>query len=127
MIQHKLAEMAIRTFAAESKTYRVEGMINGHLEGFSWAEPNAAFVMMKAIEEFAAECSMVKVFATEVLDYCVDEAVQVHGGNGYSSEYPVERGYRDSRINRIFEGTNEIMRVIIARAILEEGAALTLR
>src|SRR6202161_3413808 len=83
MIQHKLAEMAIRIYATESTSYRVVGLIEGQLEGFSWSQPNASQTMLKAVEEFAAECSYIKIFASEMLDYVVDEGVQIHGGYGY--------------------------------------------
>lgn len=121
MIQHKLAEMAIQIFAAESMTYRVVGLIESQLENFSWEQPSAAQTMLKAVEEFAVECSYVKVFASEMLDYVVDEGVQIHGGYGYHQDYAVERAYRDSRINRIFEGTNEINRLLATGMLLKRA------
>jgi alkylation response protein AidB-like acyl-CoA dehydrogenase len=112
MIQHKLAEMAIRIFAAESATYRVVGLIDAEL---------AFQTELEAVEEFAAECSYIKIFGSEMLDYVTDEGVQIHGGYGYHQDYVVERAYRDSRINRIFEGTNEINRLLATGMLLKRA------
>jgi alkylation response protein AidB-like acyl-CoA dehydrogenase len=112
LIQHKLAEMAIRIFATESATYRVVGLIESQLE---------VETELKAVEEFAAECSYIKIFASEMLDYVTDEGVQIHGGYGYHQDYIVERAYRDSRINRIFEGTNEINRLLATGMLLKRA------
>jgi alkylation response protein AidB-like acyl-CoA dehydrogenase len=112
MIQHKIAEMAVRMFASESTTYRVVGAIEAQL-------PDST--MLKAVEEFATECSFIKVFASETLDYVVDECVQIHGGYGFSQEYSCEHAYRDSRINRIFEGTNEINRLLATGMIMKRA------
>lgn len=127
-IQYKLAEMAIRIFAAESMTWRVVGLIENQMHGAaseSKAPPDPAREL-KAIEEFAAECSMVKVYAAEMLDYVVDEGVQIHGGYGYHQDYAVERAYRDSRINRLYEGTSEINRLVIMGMPLKRAARGTL-
>jgi alkylation response protein AidB-like acyl-CoA dehydrogenase len=121
-IQHKLAEMAIRIYAAESIAWRVVGLIRGQLEGFSWEQPGASHLMLKAVEEYAAECSLVKVYSSEVLDYVVDEGLQIHGGYGYHHDYAIERAYRDSRINRLFEGTNEINRMLVTGMLLKRAA-----
>ncbi|MGA2214786.1 MAG: acyl-CoA dehydrogenase family protein [Bryobacteraceae bacterium] len=112
LIQHKLAEMAIRIFATESATYRTIGLIDSHIE---------AQGELKAVEEFAVECSYIKIFASEMLDYVTDEGVQIHGGYGYHQDYVVERAYRDSRINRIFEGTNEINRLLATGMLLKRA------
>jgi alkylation response protein AidB-like acyl-CoA dehydrogenase len=121
-IQHKLAEMAIRIFVAESMAWRVVGLIENQMHGASPKSADASSQELKAIEEFAAECSMVKVYAAEMLDYVVDEGVQIHGGYGYHQDYVVERAYRDSRINRLFEGTSEINRLVITGMPLKRAA-----
>ena len=125
-IQHKLAEMAIRIFVAESMAWRVAGLIENQMHGGSGVSSDASAggsnQELKAIEEFAAECSMVKVYAAEMLDYVVDEGVQIHGGYGYHQDYAVERYYRDARINRLFEGTSEINRLVITGMPLKRAA-----
>jgi alkylation response protein AidB-like acyl-CoA dehydrogenase len=120
-IQHKMAEMAIRIFATESMAWRVVGLIQAQLSGAEHGSASAK-VELKAAEEYAAECSIVKVFAAEMLDYVADEGVQIHGGYGFHQDYAVERAYRDARINRLFEGTSEINRLVISGMPLKRAA-----
>jgi len=115
-IKHKLAEMAIRTWVSESITYRTVGMIDALIGDGVDAEKK-----LKSIEEYAVESSINKVYCSEILDYVVDDMVQVFGGYGYSADYPAEKAYRDSRINRIFEGTNEINRMLIPGMLIKRA------
>ena len=121
LIKEKLAEMAIRTYAAESAVYRTGGMLMDMMHSLDRSGPDGGQVTAKGIEEYALECSLEKVFASEVEAYVVDEGVQIHGGYGFIAEYPIERLYRDARIRRIFEGTNEINRSLIPTTLIRRA------
>ena len=118
LIKRKLAEMAIRCFVGDAMVYRALGDVDRALEAVDPADSTA---VLKTIEGFAVECSINKVYTSEALAYVVDEALQVFGGNGYSREFPAERAYRDARITRIYEGTNEINRLIIPTRLIKQG------
>ena len=120
LVRHKIGEMAVRIYAAESMVYRTAGMIDRNLAEVDLRDRAEA---LKRIEQYDVECSMLKVWCSEMLDYVVDETVQVHGGAGFVEDYPAERYWRDARVNRIFEGTNEINRLLVPGRLVRRALA----
>ena len=119
LIKHKIAEMSVRCFVGDAMVFRALGDVD---EALRQVNGDDLPEVMKTIEEFAIECSINKVWSSEALAYVVDEALQVYGGNGYSREFPAERAYRDARITRIYEGTNEINRLIVGTRIAKSAS-----
>jgi alkylation response protein AidB-like acyl-CoA dehydrogenase len=122
LIQAKLADMGTRVFVGEAMNFRTIGYVDGRMSAISWDEEGAAKAKLDIMDEYAMEASIAKVWGSEALFYSADDAVQCFGGYGFSSEYPPEKIYRDNRINRIFEGTNEINRLIIAGALFKRAS-----
>jgi alkylation response protein AidB-like acyl-CoA dehydrogenase len=118
LVRHKIGEMSILAYVSDSMVYRTAGMIDRNLAGVGLNDSAEA---LKRIEEYDVECSMIKVWCSEMLDYVVDECVQIHGGAGYVEDYPAERFWRDARVNRIFEGTNEINRMLVPGRLIRRA------